>query len=67
MFGFVETIRLLRPVTLLAAVAFLGSGCATQPPASDPEALADYQANNDPLEPTNRFLYRVNDVIDTNV
>ena len=65
--GFVETIRLLRPVTVVAAVAILGSGCATQPLASDPEALADYQANNDPLEPTNRFLYRVNDVIDVNV
>ena len=42
--GFVETIRLLRPVTLLAAIALLGTGCATAPPASDPEALADYHA-----------------------
>ena len=67
MLGFVETIRLLRPVAAVTAVAILGCGCATQPPASDPEALADYQANNDPLEPTNRFLYRVNDVIDVNV
>lgn len=37
------------------------SGCATRPPASDPDALADYKANNDPLEPTNRVFYAFND------
>ncbi len=63
----VERIYPLRPFTLLAIVAFLGSGCATQPPATDAGAVAEYQANNDPLETTNRFLYRVNDVLDTNV
>lgn len=67
MSGFVETIRPLRLVALLAAVALLASGCATRPPATDPDALAEYQANNDPLEPTNRFIYRVNDVVDTDV
>ncbi len=57
----------LQAAALLVAVALLGSGCATRPPATDPEAVADYQANNDPLEPTNRFLYHVNDILDTNV
>jgi phospholipid-binding lipoprotein MlaA len=47
--------------TLLLALA----GCATPPPASDPDALADYRESNDPLEPTNRVLYRVNDGLDT--
>jgi len=40
------------------------AGCATRPPAGDAEALQDYRATNDPLEPTNRFFYRVNSGID---
>jgi phospholipid-binding lipoprotein MlaA len=54
---------LSRPI-LLAAV-FLLSACATKPPASDPEALAEFNETNDPLEPTNRVLYAVNNGIDT--
>ncbi len=45
-------------------VPALLAGCATPPPASDPEALADYRATNDPLEPTNRVIYKVNNAID---
>jgi phospholipid-binding lipoprotein MlaA len=37
--------------------------CATPP--SDPDALADYQQRNDPLEPTNRVMYKINDGLDT--
>lgn len=59
-----KTAPSLQAAALLMTVALLGSGCATRPPATDPEAVADYQANNDPLEPTNRFFYRVNDVLD---
>ncbi len=44
-----------------AVAALLLAGCATRPPASDPEALADYKATNDPFEPTNRVIYTVND------
>jgi len=65
--GFIETIRPSRPMALLVAAAILASGCATRPPATDADAVAEYQANNDPLEPTNRVLYRVNDAIDSNV
>src|SRR5690349_21124179 len=45
-------------------VAGLLNGCATPPPASDPEALADFRANNDPLEPTNRVLYAIHNGLD---
>ncbi|HEY4044394.1 MAG TPA: VacJ family lipoprotein [Rhodopila sp.] len=46
-------------------VAFGLSGCATKPPASDPDAVADYEQTNDPLEPTNRVFYAINNGIDT--
>ena len=39
-------------------------GCATPPPASDPGAVAEFQQANDPLEPTNRVLYKVNTALD---
>ena len=58
----------IRPHLLLAAVAALAlalAGCATRPPASDPEAVAEYRQNNDPLEPTNRVFYAVNNGLDT--
>lgn len=55
------------PLPTFIAVAALLCGCATPPPASDPEALAEYQENNDPLEPANRALYAVHDAIDTNI
>lgn len=49
----------------LVAGPLLLSGCATAPPASDPEALAEFKDTNDPLEPTNRVFYAVNNGIDT--
>jgi len=58
----------LRPrLALAAALLLLGPllGCATPPPASDPDAVADFKEANDPLEPTNRVLYAINDGIDT--
>ncbi|MBO0709880.1 MAG: VacJ family lipoprotein [Acetobacteraceae bacterium] len=55
-------IRFLPLVTLLLAI---GAGCAKRPPASDPEALADFKETNDPLEPTNRVFYKINNGIDT--
>jgi phospholipid-binding lipoprotein MlaA len=52
-----------RPITLL--VLGLASGCATPPPPSDPAALSDFRATNDPLEPTNRVVYVINNGLDT--
>ncbi|MDE2514926.1 MAG: VacJ family lipoprotein [Rhodospirillales bacterium] len=55
-----------RP-TLLAALTLIGllAGCAQKPPASDPAALAEYNDTNDPLEPTNRVFYAINNGLDT--
>jgi phospholipid-binding lipoprotein MlaA len=49
----------------LAALAALlmVSACAL-PPEGDPEALAQYEEENDPLEPLNRYLFEVNDALD---
>ncbi len=55
------------PALMLIAPAIASmtlAGCATKPPASDVEATQEYQQTNDPLEPTNRFFYDVNDKID---
>jgi phospholipid-binding lipoprotein MlaA len=60
--SFFGTARLL-PVLALVIVGL--QACATRPPADDPDALADYRQTNDPLEPTNRVFYAVNNGIDT--
>jgi phospholipid-binding lipoprotein MlaA len=54
-----------RLLAFAALVVFGLTGCATKPPASDPDAVADYEQTNDPLEPTNRVFYAVNNGIDT--
>jgi phospholipid-binding lipoprotein MlaA len=53
--------------TLLALALFGGAltGCATRPPADDPEALEEFRATNDPIEPWNRAMYDVHQAIDT--
>jgi len=51
------------PLACLGA-ALLLAGCATPPPASDPEALAEYRENNDPLEPANRAVQAFNEGLD---
>jgi phospholipid-binding lipoprotein MlaA len=51
------------PAVMLLAIV-LGA-CATPPPASDTEALADFKETNDPLEPTNRVFYAINNGLDT--
>ncbi len=50
-------------IGLAASLAF--GGCATKPPASDPDSLAEYNETNDPLEPTNRVFYAINNGLDT--
>ncbi|OYV35224.1 MAG: ABC transporter [Rhodospirillales bacterium 20-64-7] len=45
-------------------MASLLAGCATPPPKSDTADYQAYEQQNDPLEPTNRFFFKVNNVID---
>ena len=50
-----------------ATVLLLGgvvAGCAARPAANDPDAIAAAKAANDPLEPSNRFFYRVNNTVE---
>lgn len=54
----------LRSVLALALLVGLGA-CATRPDPTDAEAVAEFRANNDPLEPMNRAAYFVHDGIDT--
>jgi phospholipid-binding lipoprotein MlaA len=49
---------------LSAFLAWGLSACATVPPESDPEALAEYHRINDPLEPLNRATHSFNMAID---
>jgi len=51
--------RFWLPSLLLVVVA----GCATPP--TDPDELADFKQTNDPLEPTNRVFYAINNGLDT--
>jgi phospholipid-binding lipoprotein MlaA len=51
----------------LVACTLMLAHCAPVPPASDPDALADYHERNDPLEPTNRKFFAVNNALDKNV
>lgn len=53
----------LFPLLLLVLLA----GCATPPPADDPEALAEFKQTNDPLEPANRVVFDFNDFAYSNV
>ena len=53
--------NLLASALVLVAL----TACATRPPATEPEALAEFELNNDPLEPLNRGMYAVNNVVDT--
>ena len=54
------------PSIILATLLATGLGaCASRPNVNDPGAVADYQETADPLEPTNRFFYAVNNGLDT--
>ena len=52
-------------LSLAAAVGLALAGCAQSPPADDPDAVAEFRQTNDPLEPTNRVFYAINDGLDT--
>lgn len=53
--------RRLLGIGALAAVLVLGA-CATPP--DDPEARAEFEADNDPIEPFNRAIFDFNLVVD---
>jgi len=61
-----ESFRHRRAVPAIGACVMTAllalSGCATKP--TDATGLAEYNQTNDPLEPTNRFFYRVSDTLD---
>lgn len=62
--GNVGRTRLGRSWRRLAATLVIGValvGCAAKPPADDPEAVAAYRENNDPIEPLNRAVFGVNE------
>ena len=56
--------KYLRGCVAATALVFL-AGCATPPPDDDPEAVAEFEELNDPLEPTNRVFFAFNDAVDT--
>lgn len=45
-------------------IFMLASGCANLPDPSDPEAVAVYMQVNDPIEPTNRTVFALNNNLD---
>jgi phospholipid-binding lipoprotein MlaA len=51
----------------LAAVVLMLSACATPPPADDPDAVAEFEEMNDPLEPMNRTVFAFNEWLDDSV
>lgn len=57
--------RLSVSILVLAAASALLGACAHRPPASDAAALQAYRETNDPLEPTNRVFYSINNGLDT--
>jgi phospholipid-binding lipoprotein MlaA len=54
-----------RPWALAGVLAVALASCATPPPPDDPDAVADFKQTNDPLEPTNRVFYAINNGLDT--
>ena len=58
-----------RPLayTFLLAAALGVSACSGRPASTGDDAMAEADRVNDPLEGTNRFLYRINDGLDTYV
>ena len=54
-----------RIVLFAGLLAVVLAGCASPPPDDDPDAVAEFKQTNDPLEPTNRVFYAINDGLDT--
>src|SRR3954453_18129645 len=52
-----------RFTVALLTLALL-AGCAARPDPNDPDAVAEFKQNNDPIEPFNRTMYSVHQGID---
>ena len=50
-------------ISVLMLAVFAMAGCASAP-KNDPEALAEFKKINDPGEPTNRFIFKINQGLD---
>jgi len=60
--SFMSKIISRKFASIAGLVALLAlSGCATPPPADDPDAVTEFQQINDPLEPMNRNLFDFNE------
>jgi len=57
--------RVWRVVLFAGLLAVILTGCATPPSPDDKDAVAEFNQTNDPLEPTNRVFYDVNNGLDT--
>jgi phospholipid-binding lipoprotein MlaA len=56
-------IKSILRVSVILLAMFAIAGCASAP-SDDPESLAEYKKINDPGEPTNRFIFRINQGLD---
>lgn len=56
--------RILQSLAAVALCATFVTACATRPPDTDAGALADYKLANDPLEPMNKIVFKVNTAFD---
>ena len=52
------------PFALVSVGSLMLAGCATAPPSSDPEAVAEFNETNDPIEPFNRSMFNFNLTLD---
>lgn len=58
--GWLDSCRRASVVGAAIGAAALLAGCATPPPADDPDAVAAFNEANDPLEPMNRYFFELN-------
>ena len=50
----------IRVAIVCLLLTLLLGACATRPPTTEPLSRAEYDRNNDPIEPFNRMMFKVN-------